>query len=102
MSYTPQLLIRKSQLDAHKDELIEKYWKFEKYKGAELTSDQRENNKIIKFDAYELIKKLLEQEKADAVFPEIELMHCHPELTKLNQAVRSILYDLGIEFATLY
>jgi hypothetical protein len=82
MSYEPRLIIRKNQLEKHRETFEQEQW-----------DKDEEIAKVAKFllevNNYETIK-----------FDDIELVLCKPELTYFNDAVRGKLNDLEIDYRT--
>lgn len=94
MSYEPTIIIRKSDLEKHRDKIENAEWdtiEKKKFKGT-----GAEQEKLDLLDAYNELNRALGYEPIK--FPEIELVMLWVEFTSKNGNVRTLLDELKIEY----
>jgi len=85
MSYEPNLIIRRKDLEKALPSLIERRW-----------STDEDTQHIAKYLMYVLDKHMVIK------FDDLELVLCKPELTSFNKLVRDCLYELDVDYREEY
>lgn len=93
MSYEPHIIVRKKDLEAHREEIeYGEYKAVEEIKGRKAGDRKRDIS-----DAYDVLKRALNDD--DTIkFPELEFVIFWVEYTSKNGDVRRLLEELKIEY----
>ncbi len=94
MSYEPTIIIRKSDLEKHREHI--EYSEWEVIEKKKFTGRGAATRKQELIDAYSKLKEALEYETIK--FTEIELVLLYVEFTYANANVRELLDELKIDY----